>query len=441
MMGRRTRAGAGGAALLAALLLGGGAGALAAEAAQGPPPEAPSMAWEIPPDPFAGLAERFRRLAQKDEASKDWLRALMRWEAVAAVDPQDRASRQRISAIRKLLKENGDRHFTLAKEALRKEQFAKAFREFLRTLSYDPGNAYALTMVKHELNAKSVNEYTVKRGDSLRAIAESEYGDGDLTFLVQYYNDIRNPRLLDVGQVLKIPVVAGVVLAEPPERKQAAPAKRPARPKAPARPEPGRAPEAVAKAAPEPKAEPAPEPAPAAVVEAPSQAAGASIVAAEVRTSPQAGSEYDSQQANTGAAQANRLLQAGQYEEAAAAAEAVLDDDPINAQAREVFNAAYYGQGKQLRDRQQPVAAMQVLARVDPGYKDVGAIVASMREGLSGQDAEVRYIAGVTAFLEEDLNGAIREWELTLKLDPKHPQATKDLENARALQAKLAAVQ
>jgi hypothetical protein len=47
--------------------------------------------------------------------------------------------------------------------------------------------------------------------------------------------------------------------------------------------------------------------------------------------------------------------------------------------------------------------------------------------------AEAHYIKGVKFFVEEDVEGAIQEWETTLSLEPNHPKAKKDIENARKL--------
>ena len=41
------------------------------------------------------------------------------------------------------------------------------------------------------------------------------------------------------------------------------------------------------------------------------------------------------------------------------------------------------------------------------------------------------------SFLEEDLDGAIREWEKTLSLDPAYPKALRDIEKARRLKGKI----
>ena len=53
------------------------------------------------------------------------------------------------------------------------------------------------------------------------------------------------------------------------------------------------------------------------------------------------------------------------------------------------------------------------------------------------READAHYAAGMRSFLEEDLDGAIREWEKTLSLDPAHPKALRDIEKARRLKGKI----
>ena len=53
------------------------------------------------------------------------------------------------------------------------------------------------------------------------------------------------------------------------------------------------------------------------------------------------------------------------------------------------------------------------------------------------REAEAHYGAGMRRFLAEDLEGAIREWEKTLSLDPAHPKARRDIEKARRLKGKI----
>ncbi|MDI7261762.1 MAG: tetratricopeptide repeat protein [Thermodesulfobacteriota bacterium] len=58
----------------------------------------------------------------------------------------------------------------------------------------------------------------------------------------------------------------------------------------------------------------------------------------------------------------------------------------------------------------------------------------SRKPDLRLQDqAEVHYAKGLKYFLSEDLRKAIEEWEETLRLNPDHPKAKRDLEKAHRL--------
>ena len=57
--------------------------------------------------------------------------------------------------------------------------------------------------------------------------------------------------------------------------------------------------------------------------------------------------------------------------------------------------------------------------------------------GRKLREADAHYAAGMRRFLEEDLDGAIREWGKALSLDPAHPKARRDIEKARRLKGKI----
>jgi tetratricopeptide (TPR) repeat protein len=64
---------------------------------------------------------------------------------------------------------------------------------------------------------------------------------------------------------------------------------------------------------------------------------------------------------------------------------------------------------------------------------------AERKEGAERKlrEADAYYAAGLRRFLAEDLEGAIREWEKALWLDPAHPKARRDIEKARRLKGKI----
>lgn len=125
--------------------------------------------------------------------------------------------------------------------------------------------------------------------------------------------------------------------------------------------------------------------------------------------------------------------QAQNYQETATLTEKVLEYDPANREGRELMNASYYQLGKQHGQENRYNEALEAFHRVDPGYKDVRFQLAHNRKKL----AQAHYIKGVKYFTEEEIEKAIQAWDSTLALEPNHPQAKKDIENARNLLQKL----
>jgi tetratricopeptide (TPR) repeat protein len=121
------------------------------------------------------------------------------------------------------------------------------------------------------------------------------------------------------------------------------------------------------------------------------------------------------------------------YRETVSISEKVLEYDPANKEAHQLINESYYQMGRSLIQGKKYKEALDVFGRLDLGYKDVRESVAFSKKQLAGE----HYLRGVKYFTDEELDKAIKEWETTLTLDPNHPKAKKDIENARALLQKL----
>jgi tetratricopeptide (TPR) repeat protein len=121
------------------------------------------------------------------------------------------------------------------------------------------------------------------------------------------------------------------------------------------------------------------------------------------------------------------------YGETVSISEKVLEYDPANKQARNLINESHYQTGKLFIQRKKYQQALEAFDRVDSGYKDVRESIAFAKKQLAGD----HYVRGVKYFTDEELDKAIREWEATLALDPNHPKAKKDIDNARNLLQKL----
>jgi tetratricopeptide (TPR) repeat protein len=121
------------------------------------------------------------------------------------------------------------------------------------------------------------------------------------------------------------------------------------------------------------------------------------------------------------------------YLESAALTAKILEYDPANRKCRELRNASFYQLGKKLGEEKKYPEALEALHHVDSGYKDVSTQLAQNQKHL----AEVHYLNGVKFFIEEKIERAIQEWQITLALEPKHPKAKRDIENVRNLLKKL----
>jgi tetratricopeptide (TPR) repeat protein len=354
-------------------------------------PEPPVVVTPVPPtqDPFASFPKTFREKAHAQEAKGDLRAALLSWRVVRAFSPQDSEAGGRVATLENEIRSKAGGHLANGKERYREGKYADARREFLAALAYDPYREEAVEYLKRRLVRVDFQTYVVKEGDTPRSVAQEVYKDPGKDFVVAYVNSLDAAAVLRPGTRLTLPLLDIPVAGGP---------RVPARVNAPVLSYgPGRAQAPPSAAAPPP---------------------------ARARTGPAIPNEsLDEGQA---------LLRAGEYVRAAAFAEQVLAKSPGNREARELRNAAYYQLGNDSLRKQEYTDALQALRKVDASYKDQKKLVSQIESRLR-KDADSHYAAGLKRFLAEDLDGAVEEWETTLKLSPEHPKAKRDLEKARRL--------
>jgi len=129
---------------------------------------------------------------------------------------------------------------------------------------------------------------------------------------------------------------------------------------------------------------------------------------------------------------------AKKYQQSASTAEKILEYDPVNKDAMDLKNASYYEMGGILRNQKKYAEALAVFNNVDPDYKNVRQITDFLNNTNKNKSrAAEHYVSGVNYYRNQDLDKAIKEWETALILDPNHPNAKKDIENARGFLEKL----
>jgi len=133
---------------------------------------------------------------------------------------------------------------------------------------------------------------------------------------------------------------------------------------------------------------------------------------------------------------ADTLLKEKKYEESMNLAKKILAYDKSNTAANKLISTSFCQQGRDLLSQKKYDEALRVLDKADPAEFCVQKNRIAVKNTMK-QQAEAHYIQGVKHFLNEDLQLAIKEWEKTLKLNPRHDKAKKNIKNAKSLLEKL----
>jgi len=351
---------------------------------EGKPPEAksPSPPAAEAVDAFAALAGAYESRAREEEAAGNGRQALEAWRITAALRPGDADAEREVSRLAGFLTSSADAHYHRGLSLLDNEFFQGARKEFLLALADDPGHAGALDALKNRME-RDTFIYRVEEGDTFESIAVKTYQDPELAFLVARNNDLDPESGPLPGRDLVLPFLNGKAAEDTPP---AGPSMS-SRPAVPAKP-----------------------------VEAPARPVEA----------------LEKGQAEIRLARAEGYLEAGSFQDALAAAGGIPAGAPEAEAAREVINAAYYGTGLGQEKEGDYAAALLSYGSVNPGYRDVKKKISSARK-MVDELAEKHYKAGVQYFVDQKLEQAVTEWEETLRLNPNHPNAGKDLVKARKL--------
>lgn len=339
------------------------------------PPEPKMPTAMIEKDPFSIFPEQYKNKAIEYEKGGDLRKALQSWQIVANFTPNDEDLAKKITELKSQIEAKADEHFTKGLSYYQKNSIQEAQREFLLTLSYNPDHQEALDYLKNKLTGENHKLYEVKKGDTLKEVARKTYQDPQKDFLIAYFNDLGRDVKLVPGTTLKIPILE-LTLAKQ-------------------------------------------------TVDAKEMPMDEKEIPMDAKERPTDVKEMVSK--------ALVSFKAKEYREAALMAEKTLEINPANKDARDLINASYYQMGKALSQEKKYEEALVMFNRVEPGYKDVRESIASTKKHL----ADAHYIKGVKYFTAEELDKAIKEWEATLTMDPDHPKARKDMENARSLLEKL----
>jgi tetratricopeptide (TPR) repeat protein len=374
-------------ALGAALALAGCAtGARTATPVPGAPPVKGTVAMR-PPTPRAALAAPHREKADTLQKQGALRAALAEWTIALTIDPGDAAVVEVKRRLEARIEREVAERVQQGRAALAREQHLEARRHFLAALALAPGNVTAFEALRHNVKDVRFVTHTVRGGDTLGSIALRYYGDRSRSEVIWAINQLpRNPRLV-VGSSLRVPEIPGVpfLLSVPPPPVAAIPGAGPETP----RPAPSVT----------PREESAPEVDP---------------LLAEVK----------------------EAMESKNYAEALTGVDRLLASNPRHPEGADLKKSVLYALGKSQLEQKQyddSLKSLTHLARLAPNYEDSAALLRQAR----ARSVQLHYAEGLRFYREEKLEEAITEWKLVLDLDPRHPSARKNIEQAEAILKRL----
>lgn len=394
----------------------------------------------------AAYIDRARDLEKQSELRQ----ALLAWQVAAALDGGNAKVAAAIAALETRIDETVKAHFDKGLAYYEAGKLENARTEFLRTIHLDPGHGGARYYLKTRLHSTNQTVYRVKRGDSYSKIAADTYKDARKAYLIAYFND-RNPHQpLLTGTILLLPALDPHFLDPRKEINDWVTQARIAL-------EQGDYGDVLDLTVLIDKAAPGHSESRRLRDEAYYQQ-GLDLIEQQrypeaLDTLKKVGKRHKNRNAairkarqhirtralNEKLKEAQRYLKQKKYSSVIHVSQQVLEQSPKNAKAKEMLNEANYAMGKQLLDQGKEAAAAQYLGAADASYRDTQQLLSLALARMRAQ-AETFYRNGVKHFINEDLEQAVKAWERALELNPKHPKARQDIENARRLLKKWKAI-
>jgi len=99
------------------------------------------------------------------------------------------------------------RHFENGVSYAEKNEPETARGQFITALRYNPDLKESVEYLKNRLQPETFMMYSVENKDTLEMIALKVYHDSKKDFLIAYFNDIEQDKLLKPGTVLRLPVL------------------------------------------------------------------------------------------------------------------------------------------------------------------------------------------------------------------------------------------
>lgn len=327
--------------------------------------------------PRAEMLSAHRQRARMLERDGQLRAALLEWKVARTIDPDDAEARTEQTKLEGRIQRRVTERLGEARAAVARGAHAEARRKLLAVLALDPENAAAVGLLRSVREVDFVT-HTVRAGETLGAIAERYYGDRSRSEVIWETNRLPAGRPLAVGSTLKIPEIPGLPFA-------AAGARAATATPSPPRPTTDRS------------------------------------------TATEEPPEVDPMLADI-----RDAIDRRDYAVALADIDRYIVLNPGDRELVELKKLTLYRQGYALLEQKsydEGYKTLRQLARLQPDYLDITSLVQQARR----QVIDHHYQEGIRHFREERLQESITEWRLVLDIEPQHPNARRNIEQAERL--------
>jgi tetratricopeptide (TPR) repeat protein len=327
--------------------------------------------------PRAEMVSAHRQRARMLERDGQLRAALLEWKVARAIDPEDAEARAEQTKLEGRIQKRVTERLGEARAAVARGAHLEARRKLLSVLALEPENAAAVALLRGSVREVDFVTHTVRAGETLGGIAERYYGDRSRSEVIWETNRLPVGRPLVVGTTLKIPEIPGLPFA-------AAGARAATATPSPPRPTTDRS-----------TAEEPPEIDP---------------MLAEIRDA----------------------IERRDYAVALADIDRYIALNPGDRELVELKKLTLYRQGYTLLEQKsydEGYKTLRQLARLQPDYLDITSLVQQARR----QVIDHHYQEGIRHFREERLQQSIAEWRFVLDMEPQHPNARRNIEQAERL--------
>lgn len=390
---------------------------------------------------FEGLPFWQKALAYEQEGELQ--RALMFADIAGELSPENDAISQKRAVLKAEIERQANRHFNEGLKLYKKQKVNGAREQFIMALKINPDHRDALDYLKNRLADNEYKVYRVKKNDTLKGISDKFYNDPAKDFLIAYLNDIDVNAPLTPGTRLKL-VTLDEELTKPPFDMDKALMDAKTLLEAQAYDDALRAADEILEH--DPANQAAQDLKSAAYYQMGIGLSRQGKYVEAITTLKQADPRYEGVEkaiqntTDNELKKAQRLLQAKHYNRTIDITKSILNHDPSNEAAKDLNYTAYCQMGKDLVAQKKYVQALAVLSRADPEHGCIKQALSDAKQA-SKKQAEVHYLKGVKHFLNEELTDAIKEWRLTLALDPEYQKAKESIQKAQEVLEKLKQVE